>query len=120
MKLMLKIAGGIIIAIVVLTAGCAALIGTAANEATKEKTWQVKIVAPAGKKWSGSVGSTSREGRGSKTLSFKDIAITAVVVQKESSGRWPLRLRLVKDGKTVDTEGTSAQYGVVTVDGSDF
>jgi hypothetical protein len=35
-KLMLKIAGGIIIALVLLTAGCAALIGSAAHEVQNE------------------------------------------------------------------------------------
>jgi len=120
MKLMLKIAGGVVLAFVLLTAGCAALLGSAVNDATKKKTWQVEVSAPEGACWSGSVGSVTRDGCGSKTLSFKDMSITAVVVQKQTDGHWPLRLDLLRNGEVVDSKGTSAQYGVVTVDGSDF
>jgi hypothetical protein len=36
-------------------------------------------------------------------------------------GNWTLTLSLIdKDGKTVDTESTSAQYGIASVDGSKF
>jgi hypothetical protein len=47
MKLVLSIAAGIILAIVLLTAGCAALVGGAASEASKESGSVTRAVAEA-------------------------------------------------------------------------
>jgi hypothetical protein len=120
MKLMVKIAGGILLAFVLLAAGCAALVSKAADEATKEKAWSVRVTAPAGKCWSGAVGAVSKDGCGSQTVTFSDMAITAVVLQKRSAGSWTLNVSLVSDGTAVDTKEASAEYGVVTVDGTNF
>jgi hypothetical protein len=124
MKLMLKIAGGVILASVVLTAGCAALVGTAANEASKEinkeQAWSLQVSAPHDACWSGAVGSVTEDGCGSKTIDFKDMAITAAVMQKQTDGSWTLRASLIRDGKTLDAKQTSAEFGIVTVDGADF
>ena len=62
------------------------------------------------------------EGRwcGAAVVTFKDIAITAALIQKSTLGNWPLLAALVKDGKRLDRQSTSAEYGVVTLSGSDF
>jgi hypothetical protein len=121
-KLVLKIAAGVILAVVVMTAGCAALIGGAAHSASKEmnkkEAWSVDVVADGC--WSGSIGSSSYDGCGSRRITFKDSVITAATVQKQDEGSWRLGLKLVKDGEVLDSSSTSAQYGVVSVDGSDF
>jgi hypothetical protein len=121
MKLVVKIALGIVLAFVVMTAGCAALIGTAAHEATKKQGWTVKISAPAGYSWSGHVGDHSIDGTGDHEEKFDDMAITAAVVQKSSDGDWTLGVALYdQDGNRIDSAQTSADFGIATVDGSDF
>jgi hypothetical protein len=121
MKLVVKIALGIILAFVAMTVGCAALIGSAAHEATKKQSWTLEISAPAGESWTGNVGGDSIDGTGSETRTFDDMAITAVVMQKDSPGHWTLNATLLDgDGNEVDSAQTSAEFGVVSVDGSDF
>jgi hypothetical protein len=49
------------------------------------------------------------------------MAIRAAVVQKSSQGGWKLRVSLVNSaGKTIDSAATGAEFGVVSVDGSDL
>jgi hypothetical protein len=120
MKLVLKIAGGVVLAIVVLTAGCAALIGSSMDKATKKEPWSVEVTAPEGSCWSGSFGAKTVDGCGSQTVNFNDIAISAADAQKQDGGGWPLELALYKGDKQLDDQTTSAAYGVVTVSGSDF
>jgi hypothetical protein len=120
-KLVVKIAAGIILALVLLTAGCAALIGSAAEEATKEQAWSLTISAPAGAEWSGHVGDHSIQGVGSRTEEFTDMAITAAVVQKSTPGGWTLDVALYDESEAeIDSASTAAEYGVATVDGADF
>src|SRR5215217_3698411 len=99
MKLMLKIAGGIIIAVILLTVGCAALLSQSVNEATKKQTWTVRVSAPAGRCWSGAMGNRTVDGCGSKVVRIRDIAITSANAQKEGAGHWTLRLTLLKNGR---------------------
>lgn len=125
MKLMLKIAGGVILAIVLLTAGCAALISSSASSVDKavnaKQEWRVHVAAPAGMHWSGAIGSSTVEGNGSRYVRIKDSSITSANAQKMDAGRWLLTLKLInKDGKVVDSAGTSAEYGLASVSGSDF
>jgi hypothetical protein len=120
MKLMLKIAGGIIIAVLLLTVGCAALLSSSVKEATKKQTWTVRVSAPAGRCWSGAMGNRTVDGCGSKVVRIRDIAITSVVAQKESGGKWKLKLTLLKSGRIMDSASTTAAYGIADVTGSDF
>ena len=121
MSLVLKIALGVVLAFVLLIAGCSALIAAGASEATKEQSWSIKIDAPPNSKWSGHVGDHSIHGSGSHVEEFTDMAITAAVVQKHSAGSWPLVVTLLdEDGNQIDSTSVSAEYGVATVDGSDF
>jgi hypothetical protein len=118
MKLVLKIAGGVILAVVLLTAGCAALISKGVSDATKKQTWTVRVKAPYGAHWSGAFGSSTVDGSGSKNVRVRDTLITAANAQKQDSGHWLLRLQLLnKDGKVIDSAGTTAQYGVASVSG---
>jgi hypothetical protein len=120
MKLIFKIMAGIILSIVVIVIAATALLSSAVNKATTKQGWTVRVTAPAGKHWSGAFGNHTVDGVGSKTVSFRDTSITAADAQKQTGGNWSLRLTLVKNGKVLDTESTKAQYGVVTVDGSNF
>jgi hypothetical protein len=120
MKLMLKIAGGIVIGVVLLTVGCAALLSSSVKEATKKKTWIVRVNAPAGRCWSGAMGNRTVDGCGSKVVRVRDIAITSANAQKQSAGHWRLKLTLLKDGRVVDSASTTAVYGIADITGSDF
>jgi hypothetical protein len=119
-KLILKIAAGIILAVVVMVVAIAALAGKAVSDATQKTTWTVQVKAPAGYSWSGAFGSRTVDGTGSKTITVRDMAITSADAQKQDGGNWPLRLILSKDGKVLDNQVTTAEYGLVDVTGSDF
>jgi hypothetical protein len=119
-KLILKIAAGVVLGIIVLVVAVVALAGHAVSEATKKKTWVIQVQAPAGYHWSGAFGSRTVDGVGSKNVTVQDISITAADAQKMDGGNWPLHLTLMKSGKVLDSETTTAEYGVVTVSGSDF
>jgi hypothetical protein len=119
-KLILKIAAGVILAVIALVVAISAMAGHAVDQATKKQTWVVKVQAPAGYHWSGSFGSRTVDGVGSKKVTTRDIAITAADAQKQDGGHWPLRLTLTKGGKILDSQVTRAEYGLVTVEGSNF
>lgn len=115
MKLVLKIAAGIILAVIVLVAGCSVLLNSASKDLTKEKTWRVVVSAPAGKCWSGSFGERTIDGCGSRRITVRGL-IAAANAQKKDGGRWRLRLTMRgDDGKLADRQTTTAAYGVVSV-----
>jgi|SRR5215471_11913431 len=124
MKLILKIAAGVILAVIVLVVGIAACTGAALDKAAKDiskkQTWTVRVTAPAGDRWSGAIGGHSVDGKGSKTLTLRDNAVTAADLQKQTDGRWRLSMTLLKDGKKLDSNTTTAVFGVVSVSGADF
>jgi len=96
------------IAAALTVAGCA-------TDTLSKQPGVVRVQAPAGKCWSGPVGDSTKEGCGSKSFTIKGENIIVAVVQKQTSGRWPLRLALVIDGKVKDSARTSATYGVAQV-----
>lgn len=108
--------GAIVIIVVIVIVAA----GNAVHNASKKQAFSVKVSAPAGKHWSGAIGNSTVDGVGPKTIKFKDAAITAADAQKQTVGNWTLTLTLRDGNKTLDTGSTSAQYGVVTVSGSDF
>jgi hypothetical protein len=119
MKLVLKIAAGILLALVIVIAGCSALFAQGVEEATKKQAWTVRVHAPSGAKWSGAMGGSTVDGNGSREVQIEDTSITAANAQKISPGKWELRLQLVnEDGEIVDEQNTTAAFGVVTVEGS--
>ena len=119
MSLILKIAAGVILALVLLIAGCTALLAASAEEVTKELdkmgTGTVQVYAPSSKTWSGAIGSATRDGSGNATFRVEDELVVTAVVQKQSPGGWSLRVKIMQDGETVDDQLTNAEYGVVTV-----
>ncbi|WP_295112445.1 zinc ribbon domain-containing protein [uncultured Methanobrevibacter sp.] len=80
---------------------------------------QIKIICPV--EWSASIGdentSTHYEGTGNRTINIDsdDYEVIAAAVQKTKSGSDNLKVQIIKDGKVVDTESTTKDYGVVTV-----
>jgi hypothetical protein len=122
MKLVVKIALGVILAVIVLVAGCAVLIGKAAKDAgdaiTKKHHYALTVRCSCA--WQGSAGGSSYDGHGTKTIRFKDLAITAADAQKQDGGHEPLTLTLRDGSKVLDHATTTAAYGVATVSGSNF
>jgi hypothetical protein len=112
MKLMLKIAGGIILAVIILIAGCAALVSKSVDDAGKSNhTYKVSVMTRGA--WSGSIGSASYDGLGSRTISFKDKVVTAAVIQKKGAGHLPLTVILYEDGKVLHQDFFASHYAPV-------
>jgi hypothetical protein len=114
MSLVVKIAAGIVLAVVVI----GAVANRATNSATKKQGWSVEVTAPAGRSWSGAFGGSTVAGTGYRVVNFNDMSITAADVQKQDGGNWQLKLVLYQGNKIYDTESTTAPYGVVTVQGT--
>lgn len=121
MKLVIKIALGIILALVLLVAGCGALVAASADdvekavaEATADKTGTVIVNTSGNGCWSGAFGDRTVEGCGPQSVKVEDVFLVANA-QKQDAGKWELRLSLVKDGKTIDRSSTTAEYGIATV-----
>lgn len=115
MKLVLKIAGGIILAIIVLTVGCSALVSSSVNNtALSNQAGVIRVDAPFGKCWVGAIGDSSKDGCGSSSF---DVSETIIVgnAQKMTPGDWKLELILEIDGKEIDRSSTTAEYGGATV-----
>lgn len=91
---------------VVLAAGCSDL---AADPG------RVKVIAPAGKCWSGAIGDSTKDGCGTRTFKVTGEAIIVATVQKNSPGHWRLRLELRVKGDLKDTSVTTAAYGIAEV-----
>lgn len=118
MGLVLKIAAGIILAIVLLAVGCSALVAKSVDNSTlDDKAGTVLVSAPDGSCWSGAFGDRTVEGCGEKSVKV-DGTILVANAQKQDAGGWTLRLQLRKSGEVIDTAETSAEYGVVSVDES--
>jgi hypothetical protein len=112
--LVIKIAGGIILAVIVI----GYFSSKAVSNATKKQNWSVEVTAPAGRSWSGSFGGKTVDGTGYQVVTFQDTSITAADAQKQDGGHWALKLILYQGSTIYDTETTTAAYGVVTVQGS--
>lgn len=101
----------VLVAGFLLMAGC----DTEALEALEEQTGVVRVDAPAGKCWSGSIGDSTKDGCGSKSFTVEGESIVGAVVQKETPGRWVLSATLTIQGEEVDSAETSAKFGVLEV-----
>lgn len=117
-SLVLKIAAGVVLAVIIIGVLIGVLGGKAINDATKKQGWSVEVTAPAGRSWSGSFGGNTVNGTGYKVVNFNDLSITAADAQKQDGGNWQLKLVLYQGDKIYDTESTTAPYGVVSVQGS--
>jgi hypothetical protein len=111
----LTVIGAVVVIIVIVV-----VIAVGSGSSNSKKTYSVRVDAPAGKHWSGSIGNSTVDGVGSKTITYKDQVITAADAQKMTAGHWTLTMTLRKGSKVLDTGSTSAGYGLVTVSGSDF
>ena len=71
--------------------------------------------------WMGSIGgdgsSRSIDGHGSQTWKLTGYTVVSAVIQKTTEYGY-LTVRILKDGKIVDSQTTTAAYGVVTVSAS--
>jgi hypothetical protein len=116
MKLMLKIAGGIIIAIILLAVGCSVLVAGGIEESSlDDDAGVIRVQAPAGMCWSGAIGDSSKEGCGNKSFPIEGEAIIVGNAQKQTEGKWKLTLILEVNGEEKDRSSTTAQFGVATV-----
>jgi hypothetical protein len=116
-KLVLKIAAGIILAIVLLIAGCGVLLSSSADDLDTfdEQTGIVRVDAPAGKCWSGAIGDSTKDGCGDASFTITGEAIISANAQKQTGGTWELTLTLEIDGEQIDRSETTAEYGVAQV-----
>ena len=91
-------------------AGCTALGGA--------KVATIQVEAPASLCWSGAIGDATRDGCGDATFEIdSSISIFVANAQKQSDDSRPLTLKLIIEGKVVDTATTTAAYGIATVSG---
>lgn len=80
---------------------------------------KIKITCPVS--WSASVGDTDNtvryEGDTNKVITVDESKydVIAASVQKKTSGNDKLKVEIIKDGKVLDKESTTKEYGVVTV-----
>lgn len=70
--------------------------------------------------WAGSVGTESRQvsvdGRGSRTMTIDGYPdVVSVTIQKQDDYRDELLVEISVDGETVASQGTYAEYGVVSL-----
>lgn len=72
-------------------------------------------------KWSASIGdqdtSTTYDGRGDESIEINEgrYDVIAAAVQKTDDSNDKLKVKIIKDGDTLDSDSTSKPYGVVTV-----
>jgi hypothetical protein len=119
-KLVLKIALGIILAVVILIVGCTALIASSGDDngglgALGEQDGVVRVQAPEGRCWSGAIGSSTKDGCGNAEFPIEGEAIIVANAQKQTEGDWPLVLILEVAGEEVDRAETTAEFGIAQV-----
>ena len=77
---------------------------------------EIKIICSSG--WSGSIsdddGSKSVDGSGGETFEMAGGGIVVAVIQKKGASG-TLTVQILEDGEVVETQTTTAEYGVVTV-----
>lgn len=86
-------------------------------ERTEAKTNEATIQIEYSGSWSGSIGgdnSRSVDGTGSETYTVEGDIIVATI-QKDDDSSDELTVSIMVEGKTEETESTTASYGVVTV-----
>lgn len=79
-----------------------------------DETGTVRVQAPAGKCWSGSIGDSTKEGCGTRSIRVEGESIIVAVVQKQTPGRWKLTVRVRVGDELKDVSSTSAEYGIAT------
>jgi hypothetical protein len=91
-------------------AGCSGTVTGADTEAI------VRIEAPEGVCWSGSIDNATQEGCGNKEFTVTDeLGIFSSNVQKQGEGSEAVTISIVQDGEVVETNTTSAAFGVAQV-----
>jgi hypothetical protein len=115
MGLVLKITGGIILAVVLLIAGCSALLAASADEVLTEDAGVVQVDAPSGMCWSGAIGDSSKDGCGPASFDIEGEYIIVANAHKQTPGDWTLTLTLTVGGDVKDTSETSAEFGLASV-----
>lgn len=111
MKLILKITAGIILAVILIAAGCAILVSEGADT---EKDGLVRVEAPDRGCWSGAIGNATRDGCGNAEFQVSESIISANA-QKMTEGNWELVLVLEVNGEEIDRAETTAEFGIVSV-----
>jgi hypothetical protein len=76
----------------------------------------VRVTAPEGSCWSGSIGAATQDGCGERTFPVHDsLGLFSSNAQKRDAGDWTLTVTVEIDGSPVATNSTSAAYGVAQV-----
>ncbi len=103
---------GVIVLVLIVVFGCL-LVGLIGN--SNDGNIQIKIIYSGS--WSGSIGDDSGQrsvdGRGTQVFDMKGGTVVAVIQKMDSGGT--LTVQILQDGKVIETQSTSAEYGVVSV-----
>lgn len=89
------------------------------SKASSENGLIIKITCPS--EWSASFGdsedSTTYQGTGDESIEVSDTRydVLAAAVQKTKANSDKLKVEIIKDGKVLDSDSTTKEYGVVTV-----
>lgn len=90
---------------------------TSQEPTSKAESVEVQVNYPG--EWSGAVsdssGTRSIDGTGSKTIPVSSSGSISANAQKGDNGTGSLTISIVQGGKTVETQTTSAEYGVASV-----
>ena len=119
MKFVGKVVAAVLIGlvvIVILIAGCAALVANSdEGKALTDEAGVIAVQAPAGKCWSGAIGNSTKEGCGPKEFTIEGESIIVGNAQKQTEGRWKLTLTLTVGGEEKDRSQTDAEFGIAQV-----
>lgn len=87
---------------------------TAVPTTAQVKGVQVRIIYPGS--WQGAIGYDgnvkSVEGTGSMVYTLTEVKIVSITAQKMDAGSVPLQVEILKNGKVIKSETTTAAYGV--------
>lgn len=85
-----------------------------ATEVLSDEPGTVEVEAPSGRCWSGAFGDRTVDGCGTRTVEINESIIVANA-QKQTPGKWTLRLTLTVGGEVKDESETSAEFGIAQV-----
>jgi hypothetical protein len=90
--------------------GCTGTVTGGSKEAT------VRVEAPDGVCWSGSIGNATQDGCGTQEFPVTDeLGIFSSNVQKKDDSAEPVTISIVQDGEVKESNSTSAPFGVAQV-----
>jgi hypothetical protein len=109
-----KLALGVCLGLMLFLVVCSALISSGVKKITDTKEATVRIEAPAGLCWSGSIGDATQEGCGDASFPVRTAAgnLVSANVQKKSAAAGTLTIVIEIGGVEKARNSTSAAYGL--------